>query len=884
MRRSLSLNKLLLIFSLLLAFPIVAALAYSSYVDWQNSEQAVRNANTQTAKIIAAQVDGYISDARFMLEQMAARPSVRNLDPGECDPALDDFLALHTQFTTVFTVGPDGQLVCSTTPPANRPSTAFGDRAWFQDLVANNEFVISEPQIGKLSGKWVAVLAVPVHGADNRTAGVIAFSLDLIRFQEPFATSVSLEDTVVRIINNDGTIVASSDAPEQWVGRNFADNTTVQSVLSSFSGQDQSTGLDGIERLQSYTTIGSANWHVWVGEPVETAFVAARDNSIRNGVIALLLLVAAGAFAFMAGQGIVGPVNRLAQAARAVGQGNRDVRAPVEGPAEIADMALAFNAMLAARNRVEEDLQQSEEVFKKAFQASPEALLIRRLSDNAVLDVNPAFEEVTGFSRKEVYDEPNVFFELLAGPDYLGVVPNMLASGQPVVNYEVQFRHKSGEMRDALITAENVEIRGERCLLVIGRDITEIRQAERARLAVEAAESANKAKSEFLSSMSHELRTPLNAVLGFTELLEMENPTQRQYENLEHIRNAGQHLLKLVNEVLDMARIEAQQINLAPEPVPVSDILKECVDLIAPSAQRDNIEIRVASNGPANDGSWNEAAGKGKGQSAEQWVLADRQKLRQTLLNLLSNAIKYNHEGGSVTVGSSHDGNGYIRISVADTGEGISPEQMKRLFVPFERLEAGRRNIEGTGLGLALSKLLVEAMAGRIGVESEQGSGSTFWVELPRVVLRAHDQDRPRDEIEGSSMDEVTHETTTGNVLYIEDNLSNLKLVEGILRHRPGVKLAAAVTGGEGLEAARQSKPDVILLDLNLPDMHGEEVFRQLRDGETTAQIPVVIVSADASPDQIRHLESLGAYSYVTKPVDIHRLLGLIDDLLGKQS
>lgn len=876
MRKALSLNILLLIFALLLALPIVAALAYSTYADWRSDEQAARDANTRAAEIIASQVDRYVEDARYVLAQMATRPETRRLDAGNCDPVQNDFRTLHPQYTAVFTLDREGDLVCSTTPPESRTILNFSDRTWFQEVVASNEFVIGQPQVGKLSGKLVSIFAVPIHDDAGSVSGVLAFSLDLILFQGPFVSLERMNDAIVRIVNDEGIIVASSEAPEEWVGEDVSGNSTVREVLANFSGQVQSPGLDGVERLQSYTTLPAAQWHVWVGVPTDTAFAPARANITRNGAIAMLLLVTAVGCAFFAGRWLLRPVNRLAQTARLVGQGSRDVRAPVEGPAELAEMALAFNSMMASRNRVEEDLRQSEEVFKKAFHASPEALMIRRLKDNVIIDLNPAFEEVTGYTRQEVFKNPNVFFELLTGPDYNGVIPRMVASGQPVVNVEVRFKHRTGEERDALITAEPVEIKGEKCLLVIGRDITEIKQLERSRISAEAAERANKAKSEFLSRMSHELRTPLNAVLGFAELLEMEDPTPRQLDNLSHISKAGKHLLKLVGEVLDIARIEAQQIDLTTEPVAVTGILRECLDLIGPSAQQSDVDIKLLpTQGPPSK---SEAQGSGE----DQWVLADRQKLRQTLLNLLSNAVKYNKQGGVVTVRSSHNGNGYVRISVDDTGMGIAADQMGRLFMPFERLGANRRHIEGTGLGLALSKLLVEAMAGRIGAESKQEIGSTFWVELPRVVIHA---------AKNSNVDEERHEGmndaaagVTGKVLYIEDNISNLKLVEGIMRHRQGVRLTSAMNGTDGIEAARRVVPDLILLDLNLPDIHGEEVLKRLQKMGETAGTPVVVVSADANRDQIEHLKAIGAHSYMTKPLDVQRLLALIDDLLGQKS
>lgn len=872
MQKAPSLNILLIIFALLLALPLLAALAYSTYGDWQRDEQAARNANTQTAQVIASQLESYIADTRYMLEHMAARPQTREMDASNCDPEQSNFISLHSQYTAVIAVNTKGDLICSTTPPEQRSTINFTDKAWFQEVMETGDFAIGEPQVGRVSNKWITVFAYPIRNNSDETIGALGFALDLIQFQQPFVTAQGSRSTVVRIIDDEGTIVASSDTPEKWVGKQVADNPSVKDVLANESGVGESPGLDGVMRLHSFTTVKSARWHVWVGVPSELAFADARDNVMRNGLISALMLLAAVGFALLAGKWLIRPIDRLAHIAREVGQGRKDVKASVEGPSEIADLAIAFNSMISNRNRAEEELKQSEEVFKKAFHASPEALMIRRLRDNVILDLNPAFEQVTGYSRDEVMRNPDIFLTLLTGPSYNGAIPKLLATGQPVVNMEVKFLHKNGETRDALITAEHVDVRGEECMLVIGRDITEIRQIERTRISAEAAERANKAKSEFLSRMSHELRTPLNAVLGFTELLEMESPTPRQADSLKHISKAGQHLLKLVSEVLDIARIEAQQINLTTEPIPVNGILKECLDLIGPSAQQGDVNIEVEpTHGPESK--------DGTTDTSEQWVLADRQKLRQTLLNLLSNAIKYNKKGGTVTVGSTHNGNGYVRISVADTGYGIPKEKMGRLFMPFERLGVGRRNIEGTGLGLALSKLLVEAMAGRMGAESSEDTGSVFWVELPRIVQ----QGLPNSAHDGDNEDDVdeTGDRIKGKVLYIEDNVSNLRLVEGILRHRSGVQLVSAMTGEEGLDVANREKPDLILLDLNLPDIHGEEVLRRLQAMPGMARTPIVVVSADANPGQIENLKANGAHSYMTKPVDVQKLLALLDEMLA---
>jgi len=374
-----------------------------------------------------------------------------------------------------------------------------------------------------------------------------------------------------------------------------------------------------------------------------------------------------------------------------------------------------------------------------------------------------------------------------------------------------------------------------------------------------AADHANQAKSEFLSRMSHELRTPLNAVLGFAQLLQMDALSEEQRESVDHIDKGGRHLLGLINEVLDIARIEAGRLAISLEPVPVQLLVQESLDLIAPLAAAERIEL---------DGN---LAG-----TPERHVQADRQRLKQVLLNLLSNAVKYNRTGGAVTLSYDETPTGRLRISVTDTGPGIAPEKMERLFTPFERLDVDQTAVEGSGLGLALSKRLAEAMGGTLGVESSVGRGSTFWVELPLV----EDWVKQLDGSEGApAQKEVDSSRRARVVLYVEDNLSNLKLIERVVAHRPEVRLLPAMQGRLGLDLAREHRPDLILLDLHLPDMPGEEFLLRLRAMPETREIPVVVISADATPGQTDRLLASGARGYLTKPVEVKKFLALLDEV-----
>jgi signal transduction histidine kinase/ActR/RegA family two-component response regulator len=382
-------------------------------------------------------------------------------------------------------------------------------------------------------------------------------------------------------------------------------------------------------------------------------------------------------------------------------------------------------------------------------------------------------------------------------------------------------------------------------------------EAERAR---EQAERANGAKSEFLSRMSHELRTPLNAVLGFGQLLELEPLEPEAGKSVSQILKAGRHLLELINEVLDISRIEAGRMAVSLEAVAVQETVEEALELIRPLAAEKNVTVMREQ-------------GTGSG-----YVRADRQRLKQVLLNLLSNAVKYNHEGGSVWVRVEGDQE-RTRIEISDTGRGIPPEQLDRLFTPFERLDAEQLGIEGTGLGLALSRGLTDAMGATLSVESAPGQGSTFRIELQAAE---HQLDAPAHPDESVRVVVAAGPGRPHSTLvYIEDNLPNLRLIEQVLTRRPEIKLISAMQGSLGLELVREHRPDLVLLDLHLPDLSGEEVLARLQADPSTAGIPVVMLSADATPGQVERFEAQGASAYLTKPLDVRKFLDLLDRRLG---
>lgn len=438
----------------------------------------------------------------------------------------------------------------------------------------------------------------------------------------------------------------------------------------------------------------------------------------------------------------------------------------------------------------------------------------------------------------------------------------VIAEGR-AITFEESFATGSGHRVYSVIRFplrdENGDITG---VCGMSLDITEQRAAaEAVQQARAEADRANHAKSDFLSRMSHELRTPLNAMLGFAQLFDRDEMTPDERENVRHILEGGRHLLDLVNEVIDISRVESGTLALSNEAVDVADAIASAIGTIRPLAAQRGITTHAPGR-------------TGRGLA----VFADRQRLRQVLLNLLSNAVKYNHPGGSISV-SSEATDGRVRIAVRDTGPGIRPELLSRLFHPFERLGAEQSAVEGTGLGLALSKALCEAMGGQLRVDSIVDQGTTFTIDLAETEAAAVMDDPVVDGREPESA-----EAAVGTIVYIEDNAANARLMERIIARRQGLRLIHVGDGVTGVEVVRRQRPALVLLDLQLPGMSGDAVLRELWMNPATRSIPVVVLTADATRGLSERLVRAGAKACLTKPLDVQQVLRTIEQLLTERA
>ena len=524
----------------------------------------------------------------------------------------------------------------------------------------------------------------------------------------------------------------------------------------------------------------------------------------------------------------------------------------------------------ADKNQLDQRLRNQQFYTRSLFESNMDALITTDPS-GFITDVNKQMELLTGCTRDELIGAP--FKTYFTDPERAEASIKLVLSEKKVTNFELTAHSRDG--RETLVSYNATTFydrdRKLQGVFAAARDITERDRLDQALKeknveledARALAEKANLAKSDFLSSMSHELRSPLNAILGFAQLMESDSPPPNpaQKESITQILQAGWHLLKLIDEILDLAKVESGQVPLSPEPVSLEDIMIECRGMVEAQAQQRDIKLIFPKC------------------TNPFFVRADRTRVKQVLINLLSNAIKYNKENGTVEVACVENSPGRIRVSIKDTGAGLDAGQLAQLFQAFNRLGQEAGSVEGTGIGLVVAKRLVELMGGVIGVESKVGEGSVFWFELKSVIgPQLSDEDDDDAKLSKTHMHQGTQVRT---LLYVEDNPANLKLVQQIIARYPDIHLLTAVNGTGGIEIARSSQPDVILMDINLPDINGYEALKILRSDPATAHIPLVAISANAMPRDIKTGMEAGFSRYITKPIKVNEFMDALDEALG---
>jgi PAS domain S-box-containing protein len=551
----------------------------------------------------------------------------------------------------------------------------------------------------------------------------------------------------------------------------------------------------------------------------------------------------------------------------------RDARNAIIGFLLIGTDNTARKRVEAEQQKLDQRLRDEQFYTRSLIESNIDAIMTTDPS-GIITDVNKQMEVLTGCTRDELIGAP--FKNYFTDPDRAEAGIKLVLSEMKVTDYELTARARDGEETVVSYNASTFYDRDRKLqgVFAAARDVTERErlyqmlqeknvELESAKSVAESAKStaekANLAKSDFLSSMSHELRTPLSAILGFAQLVESGSPppTTSQMRSVKQILKAGWYLLELINEILDLALIESGKLSLSLESISLAEVMNECQAMIEPQAQKRGISVAFPQS------------------EIPYFVEADRTRVKQALINLLSNAIKYNRVGGTVEVTCGANIAERIRVSVQDSGKGLSPEKLAQLFQPFNRLGQESGVEEGTGIGLVVAKRLVELMRGEIGAESTVGVGSVFWIDLnlaaaPQLAAGA-------DEPTAVGHAQVQADAQLRTLLYVEDNPANLMLVEDLIARRPDIRLLSATDGIRGVEIARAFRPDVILMDINLPGISGIQALQILRQDPVMAHIPVLAISANAMPRDIEKGLAAGFLRYLTKPIKVNEFMDALD-------
>jgi PAS domain S-box-containing protein len=623
----------------------------------------------------------------------------------------------------------------------------------------------------------------------------------------------------------------------------------------------------------------------------EQAATALRGLQVSIGLVILAMGALIAFVWLLVSRRILQPLRIFERGTQQLAAGNYRHRLKLSRHDEIGDLAAAFDAMVVRVEAAALDLERhrdslaamvlsrTNELLKAKDAAEALSRYARRLieasldplvtisAQGKITDVNEASAQATGVPREQLIGTD--FSDYFTEPDQARIGYRKVFSEGFVRDYPLAVRHKTGRIMNVLYNAavykdDKGQVLG---VFAAARDITERKFLDQVLLeksvelerAKAAAEKANLGKSEFLSSMSHELRTPLNAILGFAQLMESDSPepTPKQKRSLVQILNAGWYLLELINEILDLAQIESGKARLMLEPVSLDEVMNECRAMVEPQVKQRGIDLKLVP------------------LESDHFVEADRTRVKQVLINLLSNAIKYNKPGGTVTFACALAAPNSIRVSILDTGVGLTQEQLAQLFQPFNRLGKESGPEEGTGIGLVVTKRLVELMGGTIGMDSAVGVGSVFWVDFRLATapsLASHDVEqsmpaRPR----------VSEGISLRTLLYVEDNPANLTLIEQLVARRSDLRILSAADGQLGIEFARAHQPDVILMDINLPGISGIEAMKILRADPLTAHIPIIALSANALPSDIANGLEAGFFGYLTKPIKLDEFMENLD-------
>jgi PAS domain S-box-containing protein len=845
--------------------PLLVLHAYTLYRQAEDSKAVAYAQVITQSRQIAAQLDQVLVRAEKVLNLLAARDDLKALDPARCEPVLKGMVTIDPLYVNIALSDMKGQVVCLSVMGNHTGPLRMNGPRWRAAVDANGLYLSSPINAGPIVGRPISVLSLPIRNAAGQPVGMVGISLDLLAIAEQlFAPGLPAGGSMT-LVDKTNVIVTRQPEGRQWIG------TTMPRSLRDARDQRpdgvvEATGPDGVTRAYATVPLARHDLRVAAGTPIDVALADSREALRRSYAVAALALMAALVVALYAAHWLSKPLQSLTRTARDWAQGRRDVRADERLPGEFRALAQEFNGMIGAREASEARLRESERRYAETLDGVD--MLALTLTPEGLLSYcNDALLRLTGWQRGEVIGQS--WARQFLPPDSAQMknyLHGLVGDGEARARSEGHIVTRAGERR--LIRWAHTALRSPEGQVIgsssIGEDITERRGVELARQASAEAAAANQAKTEFLARMSHELRTPLNAVLGFSQLLQansLDRLTPSETRQLEMIVMAGEQLRALIEDVLDVSRIEAGRMAIDAVEVEVCGVLDGVLRMSEASATPAGVKLVAAY------------AGK-----QPLLLKTDPVRLRQVLLNLVSNGIKYNRPGGRVTL-DVLENDGHLHLVVADNGLGMTPQQLQTLFEPFNRLGREHTDISGTGIGMMLSRQLVQLLGGEMSVTSTADRGTTVHVSLPHAATPfPMTGPAPLDDLQPRP---TSTATPSGRVLYIEDNPANAVLVQQLLSRWPGVDLTIAEDGMSGVRLAERLMPDLVLLDMQLPDIDGVRVLELLRERPATRDLRVVVLSAGAMPADVEKARRAGALDYWTKPIDFLPFLRGLAELLA---